>query len=349
MTLPALKIRHLEARFPVIQAGMGVRIGNSRLAAATINCGAYGTIASVGYGDPERGKQHFNEECSTNFTKEIREARALSNRRQPLGVNVMVALSNYEEIVRVAVAEKVDYIISGAGLPLVLPEYVGDADIALIPVISSARAFEVVVKTWLRKYNRKPDAVIIEGPRCGGHLGFTLEQLADPDSVSLDKLLPQIKAVAEAYDLGPIPMLAAGEVASRADIENFLAMGYDGVQIGTYFITAEEAGIARASKEYLVNATNDDVVVIKSPVGLPVRVLKSPLVQRVLGEERQKFTCPYRCLRSCNPAKSLFCIARALLATYDGDIENGLYMVGCNVDSIQKIYPLKEFFDTLEG
>lgn len=348
MKLPSLKIRNLESRFPVIQAGMGVRIGSATLAAATIECGGYGTIASVGMGDIEEGKIHFVEVCSDALAEEIRKAKELCGNKKPLGVNVMVALSNYQSIIETSVREGVDFIISGAGLPLPLPEYVGDNDVALIPVISSGRALEVVLKTWRRKYNRKPDAVIIEGPRNGGHLGFTLEQLENPETCSLDILLGDCKKVAAEYDCANVPFIAAGEVASRGDIEKFIGMGYDGVQIGTYFITSEEAGIDRASKEVFVNAKAEDVVVIKSPVGLPVRVLNTPLVQRVLAGNREKFTCPYRCLRTCNPAKSLFCIARALLATWQGDVENGLYMSGSNVEASTHIYPLKEFFDTLE-
>ncbi len=349
MKLPSLKIRNIESKYPVIQAGMGVRIGMAELASAVINNGGFGTIASVGIGDIERGKFRFVDECNENFALEIQKAKKLCNGRKPLGVNVMVALSNYEEIVRTAVAEKVDFIISGAGLPLPLPEYVGDADVALIPVISSGRAFEVVVKTWQRKYNRKPDAVIVEGPKCGGHLGFTLEMIEHPETCSMDLLLAEVKEVMGRYGLTHIPVLAAEEVASRADIEKFLKMGFDGVQIGTYFITTEESGIAKESKQVFVDAKAEDVVVIKSPVGLPVRVLRTPLVQRVLTGGKEKFTCPYRCLRSCNPAKSLFCIAKALLATWRGDTENGLYMVGCNIEAVKKIYPVKEFFDTLEG
>ena len=348
MKLPKLRIRNLESKYPVIQAGMGVRIGSATLAAEAIKQGAFGTIASVGMGDIEEGKIHFIDVCNNAFADEIRKAKQLLNGEKPLGVNVMVALSNYEEIIRTAVREGVDFILSGAGLPLPLPEFVGNADIALIPVISSGRAFEVVVKTWKRKYDRKPDAVIIEGPKCGGHLGFTMQQIEHPETCSLDMLLADVKKVAEEYGCADIPFIAAGEVASRADIEHFLEMGYDGVQIGSFFITAEEAGIDRKSKEVFVKAKSEDVVVIKSPVGLPVRVLRTPLVERVLAGNREKFSCPYRCLRTCDPRKSLFCIARALLATWMGDTENGLYMVGSNVESIRKIYPLKEFFDTLK-
>ena len=349
MKLPSLKIRGLKAEYPVIQAGMGCRIGMADLASAVVKCGGFGTIASVGIGDLERGKTHFVDECNVNFALELKKARELCGGRKNLGVNVMVALSNYEEIVRTAVASGADYIISGAGLPLQLPEYVGEADIALIPVISSGRAFEVVVKTWLRKYNRKPDAVIIEGPRCGGHLGFTMEMIEHPETCSLEILLHDVKEVASRYHLDDLPVLAAGEVCCRADIEKFLKMGYDGVQIGTYFITTQEAAIDARSKQVFIDAKADDIVVIKSPVGLPVRVLKTPLVERVLSGSRERFTCPYRCLRSCNPAKSLFCIAQALIATWRGDTEHGLYMVGCNVESCRKIFPVKEFFDTLAG
>ncbi len=348
MKLPSLKIRNLESKYPVIQAGMGVKIGGSALAAETINLGGFGTIASVGIGNPEEGMKHFVDVCNRGMAEEIRKAKALCGGRKPLGVNVMVALSNYKEIVETSIAEGVDFIISGAGLPLNLPEHVGDADIALIPVISSGRALEVVVKTWNRKYNRKPDAVIVEGSRNGGHLGFTMEQIENPETCSLEILLKEVKSVLAQYGCADIPVIGAGEVASRADIERMLEIGYDGVQIGTHFICSEEAGIDKRSKEVWVNAKSEDVVIVKSPVGLPVRVLKTPLVQRVLEGKREKFTCPYHCLRSCNPGKSLFCIARALLATVDGDVEHGLYMCGSNVEACTHIYPLKEFFDTLK-
>ncbi len=347
MKLKPLKIRNLEAQYPVIQAGMGVRIGNATLAAATVKSGGFGTIASVGFGRIETSIDKYVGEVCDYLAQEIREARRLCDNQKPLGVNIMVALSTYKEFAEVCVKEKVDFIISGAGLPLPLPEYVGDADIALIPVISGGRALEVVVRCWLRKYNRKPDAIIIEGPKCGGHLGFAMEQIDDPESCSLDVLLAECKEVLSRYDID-VPILAAGEVATRDDVERFIDMGFDGVQVGTYFITAEEAGIDARSKEVFINATNDDVVIIKSPVGLPCRVLKTPLVKRVLSGGQESFRCPYHCLRTCNPKKVPFCIAKALLATWSGDVENGLYMCGCNIDSVKEIYPLQQFFDTLK-
>jgi NAD(P)H-dependent flavin oxidoreductase YrpB (nitropropane dioxygenase family) len=347
MKLPSLKIRNIETRYPVLQAGMGVRVGNSVLASETIKLGGWGTIASVGLGDIEKSKTDFVNESNRFLVEELRKTRELCDGKKPLGVNIMVALSNYAEIVKTCVEEKVDFIISGAGLPLPLPEYVGDADIALIPVVSGGRALEVILRAWKRKYDRKPDAIILEGPKCGGHLGFSYEQLEDMDSCSLEKILAESKEVMAKYDCDA-PVIAAGEIATKDDIVKMLEMGFDGVQIGTFFIATDEAGMDVKSKEVFVNASNDDVVVIKSPVGLPVRVLKTPLVERVLEGNREKFACPYRCLRTCNPKKVPFCIAKALLATWSGDVENGLYMTGCNVDSITKIIPLKEFYDSLE-
>ena len=347
MKLPPLKIRNLESRFPVIQAGMGVRVGNATLAAATVNLGGYGTIASVGLGDIEISKTDFVEECSRELQEEIYRTKELCDNKSPLGVNIMVALSNYEEIVHASIDAGVDFIVSGAGLPLPLPGYVGDADVALIPVVSGGRALEVVLRAWQRKYKRQPDAIILEGPQCGGHLGFSYEMLEHPETCSLDIILEEAHEVMDKYDCD-VSLIAAGEIACREDIEDALNAGFDGVQIGTKFIATEEAGIDIRSKEVFVDAKPEDVVVIKSPVGLPVRVLKTPLVERVMSGGQETFSCPYRCLRTCNPGKVPFCIAKALIATWRGDVENGLYMTGCNVEAVDKIIPLKEFFDKLE-
>lgn len=346
MKLPELRIRHLVSKYPVIQAGMGVRVGNSTLASATINLGGFGTIASVGLGDITKSMTDFAFESNRVLIDEIRLARSLTKGIGPLGINAMVAMSNYAEINKTAVAEGIDFIISGAGLPISLPEYVGDANIALIPVVSSGRALNIVLSAWKRKYNRAPDAVIVEGPKCGGHLGFALEQIEHPETCSIEILFKEIKASLKSFDYD-VPVLAAEEVTSREDIERLLKIGYNGVQIGTYFIATEEAGIDIKSKEVFVKARKEDVIVMKSPVGLPVRVLKTPLVKRILEGNREQFSCPYQCLRTCNPNKAPFCIAKALLAVWSGDVENGLYMTGCNIESVNKIIKLKSFFDTL--
>jgi NAD(P)H-dependent flavin oxidoreductase YrpB (nitropropane dioxygenase family) len=349
LKLPSLKIRNIESRFPVIQAGMGVRVGNSVLAGKTALLGGYGTIASVGLGDIEKSKTSFAAESNRVLREEILKARELSEGKGPIGVNIMVALSNYRELVEESVRSGADFIISGAGLPLFLPEYAGNADIALIPVVSSGRALSILLSAWKRKYKRAPDAIIVEGPMNGGHLGFTMEQVANPETCSIEKIFDDIKTITSEMGYSSIPVIAAEMAASREDITRLLAIGYNGVQIGTYFIASEEAGIDRRSKEFYVKAKRGDVIVMKSPVGLPVRVLKSPLVERILSGQREKFTCPYRCLRTCAPGKVSFCIAKALLATWRGDIENGLFMCGCNVEAAREIYPLEKFFKSLEN
>jgi len=348
MKLPELRIRNLHSEYPIIQAGMGVRVANSRLAAATINLGGFGTIASVGLGDVEKSKFDFENESTRVLIEEIRKARALTSGKGPLGVNVMVALSNYDSIVKAAVDEGAEFILSGAGLPIYLPGIVGDKDVALIPIISSGRALKIIMSAWKRKYSRLPDAVVVEGPLCGGHLGFTTDQLAAPEDCSLDILYRDVKAVLAEFNCN-VPVLAAGEIASVEDVKKNIALGYDGVQIGTFFIASEEAGMDEKSKNVYINSTSSDVVVIKSPVGLPVRVLNTPLVQRVMTGKREKFGCPYHCLRTCVPKEVPFCIAKALLATWSGDVENGLYMTGCNVDAMNEIFPLKKFFDSLNS
>lgn len=327
---------------------MGVRIGGFELAAATARLGGFGTIASVGLGDIEKSKTDFVSESNRVLHEELLKAKELSSGLGPIGVNIMVALSNYRELVEESLRSGADFIISGAGLPLYLPEYAGNGEIALIPVISSGRALRALLSTWKRRYNRKPDAVIVEGPYNGGHLGFTLEQIENPETCSIDKLYKEVKEVMLEFDCSDIPLIAAEMVSSKSDIERMLKIGFSGVQIGTYFIASEEAGIDRKSKEVYVKASSKDVTVIKSPVGLPVRVLKTKLVERVLSGNREKFSCPYRCLRTCNPGKVPFCIAKVLLAAWRGDVENALFMCGCNVDAITEIYPLEKFFKSLE-
>lgn len=346
--IPPLKIGRLESRFPVIQAGMGVRVGNARLAAAAIECGAMGVISSVGLGDDfERSLKDYEADSEKNLAREIRKAREFTGGKGPLGVNIMVVLTNYESMIKVAVAEGIDFIISGAGLPLRLPEYAKEG-LPLVPVISSGRALEVIVKAWLRKYQRKPAAVIVEGPLCGGHLGFTLEQLDNPDKYSLDILYKECRDVLDRYSISDIPLLGAGAVSVPEDVFKALDMGYQGVQIGTRFICTEESGMSESGKKLYVQSRSGDTVIISSPVGLPLRVIRSPLVDRILSGRKEPFACPYRCLRSCDKQKVLFCIARALIHAWKGDIDKGLYMTGYDLDRVNDIIPIKKFFEGLQ-
>lgn len=347
--LPELRIGGHVVRFPVIQAGMGVRVGTGELAGTVINEGGIGVIASVGLGGftATAGKGYV-EESNKQLGVEIQDARRISNGKGPLGVNVMVALTNYESLVRRAVSEGVDLIISGAGLPLRLPGYVNEK-VALVPVVSSGRAAELLLRIWKKKYNRIPDAIILEGPFCGGHLGFTVSQIEHPETCSLDILLRDTKKVLARYGEAEsrIPLIAAEGVNGIDDIERFISMGFQGVQIGTRFICMKESGMEQAGQEIYIRAKKEDVVVIQSPVGLPVRVLKTPLVERIAGGKKEKFTCNYKCLHTCDIKKVPFCIAKALLSARLGDYENGLFMTGCNVEEIKNTMTVHDFFQSL--
>jgi len=347
MKLPALKIGRLESKFPVIQAGMGVRVGVGHLAGSVINAGGMGVVASVGLGNyGEEHGRNYADESSYRLSLEIEEARALTGGKGPLGVNVMVALTNYEQLIHTAVDKGVDFIISGAGLPIKLPKYVS-SDTMLIPVISSGKGASLITRTWLKKYNRRPDAIIIEGPLCGGHLGFTYDQLDHPEDRPIGAILKEVQeALGEEH--ADIPLIAAEGVNTREDVENYIKMGFAGVQVGTRFICMDESGMDPKGQQLYIDATNDDVVVIKSPVGLPVRVLRSPLVERVLSGSHEVFTCPYKCLLTCDFSTVPFCIAHALIEARKGNIEDGLFMTGSNVEAIKSSISVADFFKSLE-
>lgn len=348
MNIPHLKIRKLESKYPIITAGMGVRIGNAKLAAATMVAGGMGVIASVGLGeDTERALKDYERDSEKNLAKEISDTRKLPGGKGSLGVNIMVVLTNYESMVRAAVEAGIDFIISGAGLPLKLPEYAG-SNIELVPIISSGRALELIIRTWQRKYDRNPSAVVVEGPLCGGHLAFTEEMLSEPEKHSLNDIYKECKEVLNKYSIPDIPLIAAGAISVPEDVLKMLDIGYQGVQIGTRFICTEESGMSEAGKKLYVESKSSDTVIISSPVGMPVRVIKSPLVQRVLSGKKEPFACPYKCLRSCDKHKVLFCIARALVHAWNGNIDKGLFMTGYDLDRVNDIIPIKKFFDELE-
>jgi len=348
MKIPPLRIGNLEARFPVIQAGMGVRVGNANLASATTNAGAYGAISCVGLGDDfDRTFREYETVSKRNLAKEIRMAKELTKGNGPLGVNIMVVLTNYEDMVRVSIEEGIDFIISGAGLPLRLPEYANE-NVPLIPVVSSGRALELILRTWERRYNRKPAAVIVEGPLCGGHLAFNDEQLREPEKYSLEVLFKDVKAVLGQHDLMHVPVIGAGAVSIPEDVLTVIEMGYNGVQIGTRFICTTESGMSEEGKQLYVSSSSQDTVIISSPVGMPVRVIKSPLVERVMSGKKEQFACPYKCLKTCDRSKVLFCIARALIHAWAGNMDEGLFMTGYDLDRVNDVIPVKKFFDDLE-
>ena len=348
-TLRPLVIGGLVAPAPVVQAGMGVGVARAKLAAAVMRAGGVGCISSVGLGRVKESRENYAAESADKLAFEIREARRLAP-EGVLAVNIMVALSTYQEMVDTCVRERVDVIISGAGLPLNLPKLVEGSAIRLVPVVSSGRSLDIILRAWHRKYRRLPDAVVVEGPLCGGHMGFTWEQLQNPGAVPIGGILAEVRRVLAPYEAlhgRRVPALGAEAIATPEDAVAMIGRGFDGVQVGTRFVCTEESGLAPASKQVYVKAKAGDVELLRSPLGLPVKVLRTPLVERLLRGERIPVDCPFLCLRSCQAGKARFCLAEALVNTMLGDTGRGLFMTGSAVGRVNDIIPVEEFLAPL--
>ena len=347
--LPSLIIGDLEIKVPIIQGGMGVRVSASSLASAVSNEGAFGVIASVGLGEEYSDKTLSYKKRSEMALREIiRETKRLT--KNPFGVNIMCALTNYDDLVKAAEEEDAAAIISGAGLPLKLPSMVKNNRVKLIPIISSPRAAEIICKSWLGKYGRLPDAFVLEGPLAGGHLGFSFKELENIEDVSLEKMLRDVLVIVSKYEKSSnvkIPLIAAGGVFDGKDIARMFKLGSSGVQMGTRFVCTNECDAAPEFKKAFLDAKEEDVIIIKSPVQLPGRVVKNKFVADILDGKKEPFICKYKCLATCNPDNVDYCIAQALVNAYRGNLGKGLVMCGSNVFRVDKIVSVKELIKEL--
>ena len=343
-----LYIGDLKIQVPIIQGGMGVRVSNSSLASAVSSQGALGVIAAVGLGEEvENNELSYPQRSCVSFTESIRQARLKT--KNPFGVNIMCVLTNYEDLVNVAQNESVDVIISGAGLPLRLPSLIKNKKTKLIPIVSSARAASIICNTWQRRYKRLPDALIVEGPLAGGHLGYSLAELEDKENFSLENIIQKVITVTRGFEAAgvKIPVIAAGGIFDGKDIAKFMRLGASGVQMGTRFVCTHECDVAQEYKETYLAAKPEDIVVIQSPVGLPGRVIRNEFVKRIMQGERMDFNCQYHCLYTCDPKKVNYCIAKALLFASRGQMEKGFAMCGSNAYRIKKIVSVKELITEL--
>ena len=343
--VPSLIIGDLEINPPIVQGGMGVRVSKAGLAVAVANEGCAGVISTVGLGDFEHhpGSEfvRINEEA---LRQEIRKAKSLTS--GVIGVNVMVALSNYENLTRTAAEEGVDLIISGAGLPLDLPGFVEGRPVKLIPIVSSARALSIIYKKWKRQYNRTPDAVVVEGAKAGGHLGFGYQEVIDGTAPDLDDILKEVIATANAFEK-PVPVIAAGGIFDGKDIARVLKLGASGVQMATRFVCTDECDVNINFKMAYINAKKEDITIINSPVGMPGRVLKNKFVERINRGETIPFKCSFKCLRSCNPRKAPYCIAKVLVNAAEGNLDEAFAFSGTNAYRCTEIVPVKQLIDEL--
>lgn len=342
MKINELKIGSLTARVPLIQGGMGVGVSLSGLAGAVAAAGGIGVIstAQIGYRDPDFDRHPI--ECNLKaIDDEIKKARAIA-RGGAIGVNIMVATKRYEDYVKSAVKSGADIIISGAGLPMTLPEISGDAKIA--PIVSSKKALSVISKYWDKKYNRKPDLIVIEGPMAGGHLGFSTEEIDEytvKKTKNYDDEIRQIIALADELD---VPVAVAGGVYDRADMEHYLAMGAKAVQVATRFVTTRECDASDAYKQAYIDAKKEDIVIVKSPVGMPGRAIHNAFLDKVAAGERFMRGCR-QCVSTCNPETTPYCITEALVNAVKGNLDEGLIFCGSNAYRAEKIESVSDIME----
>lgn len=346
--IPSLKIGGLVAPVPIVQGGMGVGISLSGLASAVANSGGVGVIAAAGIGllEPD-GFADFLGANVRALRREIGKARALT--KGILGVNIMVALTDFAALVKAAIEEKIDIIFAGAGLPLNLPELAKGASTRLVPIVSSARAAALIAKRWLDKYRRLPDAFVVEGPKAGGHLGYKAEQLEDP-AFSLERVLPEVVAALDHYrdeEGEPIPVIAGGGVWDGADIRALMGLGAAGVQMATRFVATKECDADPAFKAAYLEASEGDLEIIESPVGMPGRAIGNAFLADAAAGERKPLSCPYHCIVTCDVEKAPYCISLALLNAQKGRLDKGFAFAGANAGRVRSIVPVGELVESL--
>lgn len=348
MEIPKLQIGSLTSDIPIVQGGMGVRVSLASLASAVANEGGIGTISSIGLGDVETSKQEYERMSREALMSEIHKARSMSD--GCLAVNIMGVLSNADDLVKTSVQEGIKMIVFGAGLPTKLPALIEDPSVNIVPIISSARVTELILRTWDKRYERTVDGFILEGPLAGGHLGFSEEQLEHPEKYSLDKLLPDVLEAIKTYEdkYGrKIPVITGGGIYDGKDIARMLSLGASGVQMGTRFVCTKECDVSHQFKQAYLDAKEEDIVIIKSPVGMPGRAIKNRFLKDLEIKGRLKIKCPYRCLTACKVDKARYCIAQALVNSYFGDVDHGLIFCGQNAYLIDKIITVKELIQEL--
>ncbi len=353
--MPCLRIGDLVSTLPIIQGGMGVGISLSGLASAVADAGGIGVIATAGIGRLEHDfRSNIKEANCRALKREIRDARALTD--GPLGVNIMLALSDFDDLARTALEEGVDALFLSAGLPLRPPRGLSFEELSsfhtkIIPKVSSAKAAALIFRYWGEKYGRVPDAVVIEGPRSGGHQGFTREQIANP-AFALGKLVPDVLKVMRGFEERfhqAIPVIAAGGVFTGQHIRRLLQMGVAGVKMGTRFVGTHECDAHDRFKRAYIDCSRDDLTIIDSPVGLPGRAIVNQFLRDVAAGARKPYECLWRCLRTCNFKTVPYCIAHALMSAKEGHLDEGFAFAGANAYRVNEIVSVQELMRRIEA
>jgi NAD(P)H-dependent flavin oxidoreductase YrpB (nitropropane dioxygenase family) len=342
-----LKIGDLKPKLPIIQGGMGVGVSLSSLSSAVANCGGIGVIsgAQIGFREKDFAKNPL-EANKRALAKEIRKAKELAP-NGIIGLNLMVARANYDEIGKIAVKEKIDLIISGAGLPMDLPALVKGSNVKIVPIVSSLRAAKLIMRRWMKRDLKLPDAIVVEGPLAGGHLGFSKEELVDKSSQSLTEIVTELVEHLKEEKLD-IPVIGAGGIYDALDIKEVIDAGASGVQIATRFVSTYECDASDEFKQAYIDSKEEDIKIMMSPVGLPGRALDNEFLKKVEAGEKIKIDKCYNCISKCNPAETPFCITKALVDSVEGRTEEALVFVGAKAYMLDKIVSVKELMDEFE-
>ena len=343
MKLNELKIGNLTAKIPIVQGGMGIGVSLSGLAAAVANEGGIGTISGVqiGFREPD----FLMDPVAANLRaigSEIKKAREKS--KGIIAMNFMAAMNNFELYVKKAVEEKIDLIVSGAGLPIALPKLVNGSNTKIAPIVSSAKAARIIIKSYL-KSERLPDAVVVEGPLAGGHLGFKMDELLEDKCMKLKDIVKEVKLLLSSFEEEykvKIPVIAAGGLRTKDDIIELSEAGADGFQIASLFVPTVECDAHQNFKSAYINADDESIKIIKSPVGMPARAI---LTNFLTATGNLEITKCHRCMPNCNPKEIPYCISEGLLNAVEG--RDGLIFSGANLNSINKLTTVKEVINRL--
>jgi NAD(P)H-dependent flavin oxidoreductase YrpB (nitropropane dioxygenase family) len=345
-----LIIGDLVSKLPIIQGGMGIGVSLSNLASAVALEGGIGVIsaAQIGFEEDDFGKNPFEANI-----RALKKHIELARKKAPngiIGVNIMVAMKNYEAYVMESLKSGIDLIISGAGLPTALPKLAKGFKTKLAPIVSSPKAASVIFKLWDKHYQTSPDLVIVEGPAAGGHLGFTKEALLNEGQVDFEgdfkKIIEITKEYEHKYDK-QIPVIAAGGVYTGYDIAKYLNMGAGGVQMATRFVATEECDAHINYKNAYINSKKENIQIVSSPVGMPGRAITNKFIDKV-SVEKEKVTKCYSCISHCNPAETPYCITKALINAVKGNVEDSLLFCGENAYRVDKIVTVKELMNELK-
>lgn len=338
--MKGLRLGDKTSKYPIIQGGMGVGVSMHNLAGNVSKEGGIGIIstADIGYQEEDFNKNPMGANLRA-IGKEIKLARKIAGEDKILGVNIMVALKNYSEIVKECVKQKIDLIISGAGIPKELPQYVKGTKTKIAPIVSSLRCCKLIVKHWMSKYNYVPDMIVIEGPEAGGHLGFRNEELLEGNKPTLENITEEVVdyiSEIEKETNKEIPVISAGGIWDGKDIKKFLDLGAKGVQMATRFVATDECDASQEFKQAYINAKQEDIKIIKSPVGMPGRALYNNFI-KMTEESKCKISRCYGCIKTCDVANTPYCITKALIDSVKGRINDGLVFCGSNVHKVKEI------------